>query len=419
MRRRSKTGGQPAKSLRRKAVTSELRDASKSARRRDSSPARQETKNAQLTRELKKALDQQRATSDVLRIISSSPGKLEPVFQAILENAATLCEASYGTLWLCEGDAFRGAAFHGDLPAAYIEQYGMLFRPSPESALAGVARTHKPVNIADIREYRAYLDGDPFAVAGVEAAGIRTFFTVPMLKENELVGVIAIYRREMRPFSEKQIELLQNFAAQAVIAIENTRLLNELRQRTADLSESLEQQTATSEVLGVISRSSGDLEPIFRAILKNAVSICDAKFGYLQLHENGAFRMASMHNVPLAFADAIAQREPLFRPGPLTTLARAAATKRLIHVADYSQEPAYKQRDPAAVRTVERAGARTVIVVPMLKVVELSGVIHIYRQEVRPFSEKQIALVQNFAAQAVIAIENARLLNELRQSLEQ
>jgi len=153
MRRRSKTGGQPAKSLRRKAVTSELRDASKSARRRDSSPARQETKNAQLTRELKKALDQQRATSDVLRIISSSPGKLEPVFQAILENAATLCEASYGTLWLCEGDAFRGAAFHGDLPAAYIEQYGMLFRPSPESALAGVARTHKPVNIADIREY--------------------------------------------------------------------------------------------------------------------------------------------------------------------------------------------------------------------------------------------------------------------------
>src|SRR6516164_9149266 len=410
MRRRSKTGGQPAKSLRRKAVTSELRDASKSARRRDSSPARQETKNAQLTRELKKALDQQRATSDVLRIISSSPGKLEPVFQAILENAATLCEASYGTLWLCEGDAFRGAAFHGDLPAAYIEQYGMLFRPSPESALAGVARTHKPVNIADIREYRAYLDGDPFAVAGVEAAGIRTFFTVPMLKENELVGVIAIYRREMRPFSEKQIELLQNFAAQAVIAIENARLLNELR-------ESLDQQTATADVLRIISSSPGELKPVFHAMLDSATRICEAKFGTLFLCEGDAFHVVAA-NLPLALAE-LRQRDPVVRPGPASSLVRSAETRQVVQIADMKADKGYAERDPLRVALVEIGGIRSVLSVPMLKENALLGVFNVYREKVGLYSDKHVELVKNFAAQAVIAIENARLLNELRESLQQ
>jgi len=176
---------------------------------------------AEAREHLSDALEQQTATSEVLQVISSSPGELEPVFQALLENATKLCEASYGVMWLCEGDAFRGAAFHGDLPAAFIEQYGTPFRPSPETALARVASTHMPVNIADTHEYRAYVDGNPFAVAAVEIAGIRTFFAVPMLKENELVGAIAIYRREMRPFTDRQIELVKNFAAQAVIAIEN------------------------------------------------------------------------------------------------------------------------------------------------------------------------------------------------------
>src|SRR5262249_2047688 len=221
------------------------------------------------TRELSESLEQQTATAEVLRVISSSTGELEPRFQGMLENAAKLCEASYGIMWLCEGDAFRLAAFHGDLPAAYTEQWGTPFRPSTETALARVAQTRRPVHIADLREDRSYLDGGRLAVAGVEVAGIRTFFAVPMLKENELVGVIAIYRREMRPFTDKQIDLVTNFAAQAVIAIENTRLLNELR-------ESLEQQTVTSEILGVIAASPTNIQPVLEAIAESSCRLCEA-----------------------------------------------------------------------------------------------------------------------------------------------
>ena len=259
--------------------------------------------NADLKKKLAEALEQQTATSEVLRVISSSPGELQPVFQALLENATKLCDASYGVMWLCEGDAFRGAAFHGDLPAAFIEQYGTPFQPSPETALARVASTHMPVNIADTHEYRAYVDGNPFAVAAVEIAGIRTFFAVPMLKENELVGAIAIYRREMHPFTDRQIELVKNFAAQAVIAIENTRLLNELRQRTDDLSEALEQQTATTEVLRIISSSQDRLEPAFQAILENATRLCEAEFGILWLVEGDKLRSVAFHGVPTVLAE--------------------------------------------------------------------------------------------------------------------
>jgi GAF domain-containing protein len=230
---------------------------------------------------------------------------------------------------------------------------------------------------------------------------------VPMLKDDVLIGAINIYRTEVRPFTEKQIALVQNFAAQAVIAIENTRLLNELR-------ESLERQTATSEVLSVISSSPGELQPVFQAMLENATRICEAKFGTLQLRENGAFRVAAMHNPPPAYADA-RRRNPLIYPSAHNALGRVIATKQFVHITDYTQELAYKQRDPLAVSIVELAGARTLVIVPMLKEGELIGNLLLYRQEVRPFTEKQIALLTNFAAQAVIAIENTRLLSELRQ----
>ena len=374
----------------------------------------------QRTTDLTESLGQQTATSDVLRVISSSPGDLEPVFQAMLENATRICEAKVGNLFLRQGNDFRAVAVHGE--SDYAEGFRRdplaLISENPGSPLDRIAKTKQVIHIADLREDQSYREGNPRIVSLVETAGARTHIVIPMLKESDLVGAIVIYRQEVRPFSEKQIKLLTNFAAQAVIAIENARLLNELRQRTDDLSEALEQQTATSEVLRVISSSPGDLEMVFQAILENATHICAADFGVLHLYENSTFRVGAQHNLPPPMA-ALRRRVPLISPGPLTTLGRVAATKRLLHISDYAEEPAYKQRDPDAVVLAELGGARTLVTVPMLKDEELIGAISIYRQQVRPFTDKQIELLQNFANQAVIAIENARLLNELRVSLDQ
>ena len=361
--------------------------------------------NTRLLNELRESLQQQTATSEVLSVISSSPGELEPVFQAVLENAVRICEAKFGVLRRFDGDAFHYAAEVGTPPeyAEYQSRRGP-FQPIPGGQLDRVMRTkqvsHSDDNAAETVHSSAFTLG-----------GARSRVVVPMLKDDVLIGAIVIYRQEVRPFSDKQIALLKNFAAQAVIAIENTRLLNELR-------ELLEQQTATSEVLGVISSSPGDLEPVFQAMMANATRICEAKFGILQLHENGRFRNAAMFNPPPALAE-YRHREPVINAGPQSAIGRVAATKQLVHIVDYAADPAYIQRDPAAVNMVERAGARTVLLVPMLKDGEHIGNLNIYRQEVRPFTDKQIELVKNFAAQAVIAIENTRLLNELRELLEQ
>ena len=291
--------------------------------------------------------------------------------------------------------------------------------PRSENPLGRVARTKHLQHIADITKEAAYVDREPEFVPLAEVAGARTLLIVPMIKENELVGAIGIYRQEVRPFTDKQIGLVQNFAAQAVIAIENTRLLHELRQRTDDLSEALEQQTATSEVLKVISSSRGELEPVFNAMLANATRICEATFGRLWLFEGNAFRAVAIHSTQ-TFAD-YQRRNPVLelRDHPGIPLDRIAKTKQVVHIPDFRADQSYIGKDSAIVTLVETEGTRSFVAVPMLKEGELIGAIAIYRQEVRPFTDKQIELVSNFAAQAVIAIENTRLLNELRESLQQ
>jgi len=357
------------------------------------------------TRELTESLEQQTATSEVLQVISTSPGELEPVFQALLANAARICEGKFGSLYLYDGGKFRVGALH-NAPAAFAEfrRREPVFDPPSGTGLAQIVATKRTVHTPDITLEKGYIDRNPIIVASVELAGFRTVLAVPMLKDDSLIGCVNIYRQEVRPFTDKQIELVTNFARQAVIAIENTRLLNELR-------ESLEQQTASSEVLQVISSSPGELEPVFQAMLENATRLCKAKFGTLLLSEGDTLRMVAMHNVPPAFAEK-RRREPVIRPHPETALARVARTKQAVQIAD-------ARAGPYSSDLVDLAGARTILGVPMLKDEELVGAIGIYRQEVRPFTDKQIALVTNFARQAVIAIENTRLLNELRESLQQ
>jgi signal transduction histidine kinase len=365
------------------------------------------------TRELSESLQQQTATADVLQVISSSPGDLAPVFDKMLVNATRVCSAKFGSMLLAENGSMRPAAQY-NVPAEFAAARGdRVLTPHPKSALAKAISTKQVVHVADMRTTEAYLERSPASIELVELGGARTVAIVPMLREDEVIGAITVYRNEVQLFSDKQIELLSNFAKQAVIAIENARLLKELRQRTDDLSESLEQQTATSEVLEVISASTGELEPVFKSMLDNATRICGANFGTMSLYENGAFRPVAFYNVPQAYAEKYA--DTLIRPHPQGPLGTVARTHEVVHVEDTKSLPVYIEGNPAIVAISDLAGARTIVIVPMLRENELIGTIAIYRQEVRPFSEKQISLLTNFAKQAVIAIENTRLLKELRQ----
>ena len=409
MRRRRATSRKPAKVQ--QTVKAKRGRTSKTAPGNSPSVADLQAEVIFLTRELKEALEQQAATGEILKLISSSGG-VGLVFETILEDAIRLCSAEFGLLFLAENDHARTVAMRG-VSQKLAEFFQRSLRPGAKTGFARVAKLKQPIQILDLKEEPGYREGDPMMVAGVELGDARTLLVVPMLHEDRVLGVITIFRKEVRSFTDKQIALLKNFAAQAVIAIENARLLSELRQRTADLAESLEQQTATADVLKVISSSPNDLEPVFEAVLQKAVKICNAKFGTLALSEGDyRFRIVATHDAPPAYAD-MRLREPVIRRGPGTALGCLFETKQVVHITDIAAD------NSAAPVHAQLAGARTFVIIPMLKHEQLVRGIGIYRQEVRAFSHKQIDLLQNFAAQAVIAIENTRLLNELRESLQQ
>jgi two-component system NtrC family sensor kinase len=364
------------------------------------------------SRELQDSLQQQTATADVLKVISRSTFDLQTVLDTLVESAARLCEAESAFLFRCEGQTLYLGAMHG-----FSERYRQFIKDHPIAPGRGTipGRTvleARTVHIPDVLQDPEYTWKESQSLGG-----FRTALGVPLLREGMPMGVLSLTRSIVRPFTDKQIELVTTFADQAVIAIENVRLFEAEQERTRELGEALEQQTATSEVLKVVSSSPGELDPVFDTMLANAVRICDATFGVLFRFEDGAWKAAAMFGVPPAFAEYW-RRGPQ-RPGPATALGRVVETRQTVHIADVTTEPAFVEGEPVFVAAVNLGRFRTILNVPMLRENELVGCFAIYRQEVRPFIDKQIELVTNFASQAVIAIENTRLLNELRESLQQ
>ncbi|RXG89577.1 GAF domain-containing protein [Bradyrhizobium zhanjiangense] len=351
------------------------------------------------TRDLSEALTYQTGSANILRVIASSPTEVGPALEAIVESACGLCEAYDALVVLRDGDDIVVQAHHGQVPVVWSRR--SISVQSPSGRAISDRRT---VHVHDLLGP----EGDEFPTGREYAlrSNVRTVLSVPLLREGESMGAIVLRRTEVRPFGEKQIALLQTFADQAVIAIGNARLFEQL-------NESLERQTATSEVLEIISASSGALTPVFHKILENATRICGAGFGTMNLYEEGGFRTVALHNAPPAYVETRLHQS--IRPHPASGLGTVEKTHQMVHIDDIRTQPPYVEGNPNVRALADLAGARTLVIVPMLREDELIGTITIFRQEVKPFTDKQIELVSNFAHQGVIAIENARLLNELRE----
>jgi two-component system NtrC family sensor kinase len=369
-----------------------------------------ERKLGERTAELDEALTYQTGSSNILKVIASSPTDVEPVLQAIVESACELCEANDAVVLLKDGDDLRFRAHHGSV-TLNTEKW-----PINRKWTAGRAFVdRKPVQVADMLSHEGadFPDGKELRRRTGSSQEIRSILAVPLLRESESIGAILLRRTEVQPFSDQQIALLQTFADQAVIAIGNVRLFEEVQARTRDLTESLQQQTATSEVLSVISSSAGDLVPVFDAMLGKSMQLCSADFGVLNTFDGELFHTAATRGLPPIY-DEYRRSQPL-EYGPGTAPARLLQGEPIVEITDLLESDAYRKGEPNRRALVDLGRARCLLAVPLLKDERVVGNVMIFRQEKRSFSEKQITLLKEFAAQAVIAIENARLLNELRQ----
>ena len=355
----------------------------------------------------------QAAANDVLKVMSASPGDPQPVFDLIVERARDLCGGYGATVYEFDGTLihWRAATGVSDNPSARQVVEAMYpMGPTREWPSGRAIIDRQIIHISD-------LETEPGLTPALRGLTVKSAVLVPLMRVGLPIGVLSLGSRERGGFTDTQIELLKTFAEQAVIAIENARLFDEVQAKTRDLEEALEQESAGSEVLKLISMSSGDLEPVFQKLLESATRLCGAEFGIMNLLSGGSVRQVSFYNMPEAYVSEWSGKQ--YPPHPESVMGTVMRTRQAVHVDDLRTRPAYLARNPAVVALSDIAGARTYVGVPLLQRDELVGMISIYRREVRPFDEKQVQLVERFASQAVIALENARLLNELRERTHQ
>ena len=361
----------------------------------------------QRTAELSDALEQQTAATEVLGVINSSPGDLAPVFDSMLDKALRLCGADFGNLLRYDGKLFHVAsAVHGNREIGERNRGRAPFPPPPGGLLDPILQGEDVVYVEDLMHNPAYHSVAEIREM-VDRGGYRSLLNVALRKDTALLGVIGIFRKESRPFGDKQIALLHNFAAQAVIAMENARLLTETR-------EALEQQTATAEVLQVINSSPGDLMPVFETMLDKALKLCDAAFAVLRTYDGEFVRTTAQLGVPAALDEFMRKPNKIAADGSSAT-GSLLAGEPFLHIVDIRDSDSYRSGHPFRRALADLGGARTTLWMPLQKEGGFLGTIILYRQQVRSFTDKEIALLENFAAQAVIAMENARLLTQLQQ----